>query len=114
MKTIITITFILFIAAGAGAQTAITSQDTKDHVGETVTVSGKVFDVFTTKTGKTLINFDNKYPNQTFTVVVNEDSKVDISAIKAGSVLTISGLIKTFKDKPEMFLDTQDQIIKVE
>ena len=107
---------VLFIAASAAgySQTVITSLEAKDHIGETVTVKGLVAFVFTTNKGKTLINFDEKYPNQSFTVVVSEESKIDISAIKAGSVFTVKGEIKSYKDKPEMQLESNDQIIKVE
>ena len=71
---------VLFIAASAAgySQTVITSLEAKDHIGETVTVKGLVAFVFTTNKGKTLINFDEKYPNQSFTVVVSEESKIDI------------------------------------
>ena len=96
------------------SQTAITSKEAKDHIGETLTVTGKVNDVFTSNKGRTLINFDDKYPNQSFTVVINGESNIDFSAIKAGSVLTVNGLIESYKDKPEIVIKSQDQIIKVE
>ena len=114
MKKIILITFLLFCVAAAYSQTAITSKEAKDHIGETLTISGKVNDVFTSNKGRTLINFDDKYPNQTFTVVINSESNIDFSLVKAGSILTVSGLIESYKDKPEIVVKTQDQIIKVE
>jgi DNA/RNA endonuclease YhcR with UshA esterase domain len=114
MKQIFFIAIILFISAGIYSQTVLTSKEAKDHIGETVSVMGKVADVYTSKNGRTLINFDDKYPNQTFTVVIPEDSKIDISNIKAGVTLTVSGLIESYKDKPEIIVKSQDQIIKVE
>ncbi len=114
MKKIILALFIFFAASCAYSQTVINAADAKDHVGETVMVKGKVADVFTSQKGRTLINFDDKYPNQTFTVVINEDTKIDFSAITAGSTLTVNGLIKVYKDKPEIIIETQDQIVKVE
>src|SRR2546427_685823 len=101
MKQIFFIVIILLISTGIYSQTAISSKEAKDHIGETTTVTGKVADVFTSQKGKTLINFDDKYPNQTFTVVIPEDSKIDISNIKAGITLTVNGLIESYKDKPE-------------
>lgn len=114
MKTIFLIAFFLFTTSYGYSQTVINSQDAKDHVGETVMVKGKVADVYTSPKGKTLINFDNKFPNQTFTAVINEGTTIDISAITAGVTLTVNGLIKSFKDKPEVIIETQDQIVKVE
>lgn len=114
MKKIILIAFLFFAVSIAYSQTTITTKEAKDHIGETLTVSGKVFDVFTSNKGRTLINFDDKYPNQTFTVVINGENNIDFSAVKAGSVLTVNGLIESYKDKPEIIIKTQDQIIKVE
>jgi len=114
MKTILIIAFLLLTASYGYSQTVINSQDAKDHIGETVMVKGKVFDVYTSPKGKTLINFDNKFPNQTFTAVINEGSNIDVSTITAGVTLTVNGLIKSFKDKPEIIIETQDQIVKVE
>lgn len=114
MKTIFIIIFFIFAAGNIFSQVTVTSAEAKDHVGETIMVQGKVFDVYTSSKGKVLINFDNKFPNQTFTAVINENSTIDVSAIKSGSILTVSGLIKSFKDKPEIVIETQDQIVKVE
>jgi len=114
MKKITLIIFMLIAVTSLYSQTAITSKEAKDHIGETLTVTGKVNDVFTSNKGRTLINFDDKYPNQSFTVVINGESNIDFSAIKAGSVLTVNGLIESYKDKPEIVIKSQDQIIKVE
>ena len=114
MKTLILAAIILFVSAKVYSQTTYTTDEAKNHVGETAMVKGKVFDVFTTKSGTVLINFDNKFPNQTFTAVVKDGVTLDISAIKAGVTLTVSGEIKSFKEKPEIILETQDQIVKVE
>lgn len=88
--------------------------DADKYTGEVIIVKGKVADVFTSKNGHTFINFDRKYPNHTFTAVKFKDSKVDISGIKPGSIISIKGLIKTYKDKPEIILDSQDQILNIE
>ena|SRR5258706_8206592 len=114
MKKLILTALLLFAVTVAYSQATITSKEAKDHIGETLTVTGKVNDVYTSNKGRTLINFDDKYPNQTFTVVINGESNIDFSAIKAGSVLTVNGLIESYKDKPEVVVKTQDQIIKVE
>lgn len=105
---------LLFVSSHAFAQEVIASKDAKDNIGKTAHVKGKVVGVFASKNGNTYINFDEKSPNQTFTVVLFKDTQVDISKITEGSILTISGEIKEYKGKPEIVLLTADQIISVE
>jgi len=77
-------------------------------------VKGKVAGIFTSKTGNTFINFDNKSPNQTFTVAIMKETTIDISKIVEGSILTVYGEIKEYKEKPEIVLTSQEQIISIE
>ena len=39
---------------------------------------------------------------------------IDISNIKEGCILTVYGEIKEYKDKPEIMLERNDQIINIE
>lgn len=96
------------------AQDQIVSKDAKDNIGKTVQVKGKVASVFVSQKGSTFINFDEKSPNQTFTVVVMSGTDVDISKIKEESILTIYGEIKEYKGKPEIILKKSEQIISIE
>ena len=105
---------LLFVSSHAFAQEVIASKDAKDNIGKTVQVKGKVVSIFASKNGNTYINFDEKSPNQTFTVVLFKDSAVDISKISEGSILTVSGEIKDYKGKPEIVLTKAEQIISIE
>jgi len=105
---------LLFVCSASYAQDKITSQDAKDYVGKTVVVKGKVASIFTSKNGNIFINFDEKAPNHTFTVAVFKESNLDVSLIKEGSILTVSGEIKDYKGKPEIVLTEEKQIISVE
>jgi DNA/RNA endonuclease YhcR with UshA esterase domain len=105
---------LLFVTSHAFAQDVISSKDAKDNIGKTAQVKGKVVSVFASKNGNTYINFDEKSPNQTFTVVLFKDAAIDISSITEGCTLTVSGEIKDYKGKPEIVLAKADQIISVE
>jgi DNA/RNA endonuclease YhcR with UshA esterase domain len=107
---------LLFISAHSAsfAQDVIASKDAKDNIGKTATVKGKVASIFASRNGNTYINFDEKSPNQTFTVVLFKDAAVDISKITEGSILTVSGEIKDYKGKPEIVLTKAEQIISIE
>lgn len=107
---------LLFIYSHSvsNAQDVIASKDAKDNIGKTALVKGKVVSIFASKNGKTYINFDEKSPNQTFTVVLFKDSVVDISKITEGSILTVSGEIKDYKGKPEIVLTNAEQIVSIE
>lgn len=105
---------LLFVSSHSFAQEVIASKDAKDNIGKTAQVKGKVASIFASKNGNTYINFDEKSPNQTFTVALFKDSQVDISSITEGCILTISGEIKDYKGKPEIILTKAEQIIKVE
>ena len=84
-----------------------------EYTGEEVIVTGKVADIFTSKKGNTFINFDRKYPNHTFTAVKFDNSKVNISGIKPGCTLSIKGTIKIYNGKPEIILNSQEQILEI-
>lgn len=105
---------LLFVASHSYAQDVISSKDAKDNIGKTANVKGKVVSVFASKNGNTYINFDEKSPNQTFTVVLFKDSSVDISKITEGCTLTINGEIKDYKGKPEIVLAKAEQIVSIE
>jgi DNA/RNA endonuclease YhcR with UshA esterase domain len=114
-KLVISFIFLFFIfIASAYAQDQISSKDAKDHVGESANVKGKVASIYTSEKGNTFINFDDKSPDQSFTVVVFSESKVDISKITEGCTLTVYGEIKLYKGKPEIVVDKSEQIISIE
>jgi len=116
MKKIL-IVFVLVLFAGvitSYAQDTVSAANSKDFIGKTVFVKGKVADVFTSKSGNIFIQFDDKNPNQTFTAAILNGVQLDLTNIKPGCTLTVFGEIKEYKDKPEIILEKQEQIIKVE
>jgi DNA/RNA endonuclease YhcR with UshA esterase domain len=114
-RILISILFLLaFLLTNSYAQEQISSKDAKDNIGKTVQVKGKVASIFVSQKGNTFINFDDKSPNQTFTVVLMSETNIDISKIKEESILTVYGEIKEYKGKPEIVLENSSQIISIE
>lgn len=118
MKTLI-IFFALFLfgtanlfAQGTPLDT-ISSKDAKNYIGKTVVVKGLVADKFTSKKGNTFINFDDKKPNQSFTIAIFEDAKIDVTSISVGSWVLVSGEIKDFQGTPEIVVSKNEQLISV-
>ena len=114
MKRFLLIIAIVLLYANVFSQTIYTSEEAKDHIGDSVYVKGKVSEIFTSNKGNIFISFDNKYPSNTFSVVIFKRNNIDINGIKVGSILTVCGTIISFNDKPEIILNTQEQIVKVE
>ena len=105
---------VVFLYANVYSQISITTKEAKDHFGDSVYITGKVSEIFTSNKGNIFISFDDKYPSHTFSVVIFKRNNIDISGIKEGSLLTVCGTIISFNDKPEIILNTQEQIVKVE
>jgi hypothetical protein len=86
----------------------------KDHVGETATVTGPVPDsgVHVTQSGTTFINLGPAYPDNDFTAVIfaaDADKFGDLTALE-GKKVSITGVIKEYKGKPEIEVTKPEQI----
>jgi len=117
MKTKLILFLLLFIGitSVSYSQDTISSKDAKDFIGETKIIRGIVASVFVSNKGTVLINFDDAYPNATFVAVIKTGSSgVSYADVKKGSIMTISGKIEEYKGKPEIILNDQSQILKVE
>ena len=117
MKKISASILSLFFAAAVGAQTNITLEDVSKHIGDSVTVCGKVADMRyfeKSKNKPTFLNIGAKYPNQSLTLVIWETTKALFST-KVDDLMNkeicITGRIILFKEKPEIIIERPDQIV---
>jgi DNA/RNA endonuclease YhcR with UshA esterase domain len=108
------ILLVMFLISGAYAQEQISSKEAKDNIGKKIQVKGKVAAIFISEKGNKFINFDEKSPNQTFTVAIFSGKDVNISKVTEGCTLTVYGEIKEYKGKPEIVIDSNEQIISIE
>ena len=82
-----------------------------NYYDQLVTVTGKVAQV-TIRPSVTFLNLDEKYPNSPFAVVIIHGKSSyygDANALK-GKSIEIHGKIIKYKDKPEIALDTTNQL----
>lgn len=92
---------LLKIGAGEAAQ----------HYGQTMIVTGKVAQV-TIRPTVTFLNFDKAYPDSPFTAVIfhgHSSFYGNVNALRGKSV-EIKGKIRNYRDKPEIVLDSTNQL----
>ncbi len=106
-------TFGLAFAPTVALAETIAPSETRQHVGQTVTVEGVVAEVNTTdRSGVTFLDMGGRYPNNAFTAVILKDdaSKFpDVHALE-GKTIDVTGTIKLYKGKTEVFLNDAGQI----
>ena len=116
MRSIIAMAAALFITslvAGQEPKTCTASEAGK-HIGETVTVTDKVANVFESNKGNIFLNFGARYPNQVFTAYIPKDSADQFPHAKEldGHTVSITGKIVLYKGKPEIVLDDPSMLKK--
>lgn len=110
-------TLLIAFSLAAGAQKTITLEEAKDHVGDSVTLTGKVFGIRYFAEGKgapTLINMGAAFPNQLLTVVIYGDDRRKMSADPekafADQQLTVSGKVELYKGRPQIVVREEAQV----
>jgi len=83
-------------------------EEVKNHIGKTVSVSGKVFS--SRDIGSmVLVNLGAAYPNQLLTVALKGKAK-DLAAQMANKSVTIEGVVIDYKGKPEIIITDPSKI----
>jgi len=91
----------------------VKDSEAAQYVGKNVEVRGLVVAVYTSKKGNTFLNFGGKYPNQTFTGYIPAGSELAgdrWTGTLQGKVISITGRIELYKEKPEIRIISKDQI----
>lgn len=109
--------FLLFIVpVRLVAQSTLTANEAKGHIGERATVCGTVASTHyagTSNGSPTLVNFERPYPNEPFMVLVwGEDlSKfTDRPATWEGKRVCATGTIESYRGTAEIIAKTPSQI----
>lgn len=97
----------------AHAQKTVSAQEASRHVGETVTVTGIVGDVgHSQRSNTTFVNFGEPFPNHSFTAVIFASAASlfpDVDSWK-GKTLRVTGVVKVYRGKPEIILNSPAQV----
>lgn len=82
------------------------------HVGQYVTVKGKVVVVYTAPSDVIYLNFGAEYPKQVFSVVILADYANQFPKVHEleGRIVKVSGVIKLHEDKPEIIVQRTYQL----
>lgn len=116
MKPLLFVLFSLFFVS-VKAQTNIKLDEVSKHIGDSVTVCGKVSDMrYFENSSKqpTFLNIGDKYPNQQLTVVIwGETRKLFAGKVDdmKGKDICITGRIILYKEKPEIVIEKTEQIV---
>jgi hypothetical protein len=98
--------------AFADQPSTIADTDAAAHVGQTVTVEGLVAVVYKSPKGGYFLDFENAYPSEVFSGVVFAPSAAQFGDLTSyrGERVQITGQIRLYKGKPEIILETPDQL----
>lgn len=97
-------------SSGETIKTYSTSE-AKDHINENAVVKGYVADVVI-RERVSYLNFDKKYPKNTFSGVVFEEKFKEVGDLEIykNKNIEIKGKITIYKDKPQIIISSKNQI----
>ena len=114
------IIFFVIIITGfsASAQTKITPDEAAKHIGDSVTVCGKIYGgkYFDKSDNKiTLLNMGAAYPQSPLTIVIEETGRKNFTIkpeeFYADKEVCINGVVKEFEGKPQIIISKEADIV---
>jgi len=109
--------FFLLFAYCTFSQTKISPAKAKNNIGKEVIITGKIDQVVKSTGGNYFFNMGGKFPHNKFTAVIfKSDAKKFGKVINTyeGKNVEITGKIKEYNGKPEIILNSVDQINVIE
>jgi len=116
LRSFSVLVFCLLAIPSVYAQAKITAAETKDHVGDRMTVCGKVASTHYAKSSKgepTFLNLDEPYPKEVFTILIwgSDRGKFGTPESKyKGLQVCVTGKITTYRGVPEIVASERGQI----
>jgi DNA/RNA endonuclease YhcR with UshA esterase domain len=109
--------FTLCLLFNSTFSQTVSAEASKNYVGKTVTVAGKVVDGrYLASTGRqpTLLNIDKPFPNQIFSIVIYGDDRKSFGYKPEEALLNknvlVTGKVELYKGKPQITVTSPDQI----
>ena len=109
--------FCLLAIPNVYAQTKkITAAEAKDHVGDRMTICGKVASTHYAKASKgepTFLNLDEPYPREIFTILIWGSDRGKFGTPESeykGLRVCVTGKITTYRGTPEIVANERGQI----
>jgi hypothetical protein len=117
MKKVLFLLAICLFTAPAFSQLVINPEDAAKHVGEKVTVCGKIYGgkfLENAKKQPTFLNMGDKYPGQPLTIVIWGDLRAKLGYKPEerydGQEICVTGTITLYKEKPQIEVTEEAQI----
>lgn len=117
MKLILLSVLIALCPFFVHAQQQIKLEEVKQHIGDSVTVCGKVFSgryLESSKDSPTLINLGASFPNQLLTVVIFGETRKQFTGQPENDwmqkEICVTGRITVYKDKPQILIGQASQV----
>ena len=121
MKCILSLAFALLLSFAATAQKEVKAEEVSQHVGDSVTVTGKVAGgrhFSNSEGGPTLLNIGAPYPNQLFTVVIRGTARKELGGVPEKDLLDknvrVSGRVELYREKPQIVVYSAVQLTVAE
>jgi hypothetical protein len=119
MKTIILL-LITALSLPAFAQKQIKLEEAKNHIGDSVMMSGVIYDIKVfedddKKPTLALINLGAAYPNQIVTIAVRPELYKNTGIVFPdqrfkGDLANVTGKIELYKGKPQIIIHSAEQL----
>ena len=115
MKKLLLLITTICISQLSFSQT-VSPDSISKYEGKTITVCSKVVGTHVSSGDKknTSLNFGKPFPNNTFSVFIAESDLVNFkynpSEFLKDKTICITGLVKIYKDKPEIIVSKEEQI----
>src|SRR5580692_10341824 len=117
IRWLLAMAFCLLAAHGLLAQTKrLTTAEAKDHIGDRVTVCGKVASTHYAKSSKgepTFLNFDEPYPKEVFTILIWGSDREKFGTPEdeyKGLRVCATGKITSYRGRPEIVATERGQV----
>jgi hypothetical protein len=118
MRKTLTAICILFISIVSHGQQEIKMDELNKHIGDSITVCTKIYGgIFLdrSKDTPTLLNAGDKYPNAPLTIVIGPETRQKFKekpeVFYKDKEVCITGKISLYKDKPQIVLYSEKQIV---
>ena len=118
MRKFFIIAMVLLVASLKLDAQSITPDEAAKHIGDTVTVCGKIFGgkYFDRSDKKiTLLNMGAAFPKSPLTIVIEEENRKNFTSAPedfySGKEVCIKGIVKEFKGKPQIFVIKEAEIL---
>lgn len=117
MRQIIVAAILVISSLSSYAQTKITPDEAAKHIGDSVTVCGKIFGgkYFDRAENKiTLLNMGAAYPQSPLTIVIDEAGRKNFTTkpeeYYTDKIVCVVGIVKEYKGKPQIVITKEVEI----